>query len=1016
MHASSNAASPDRALTGLPSRGSRRGWLERSRLRIFTTVFLSGVVCFAAFLIVILTYLQDLQEQQALAVGAARVDQRLVPVREAISGIAADVFILGQNPSFRRFVAQRDDGARQETESVFNSTMRERPIFLRVQYIDAEGKELIRVDRQRYGIQIAPPDQLSDQSEQVFFLGARSLPPGSLYVSSIELTTRDGKVEEPWQPVMRLATPVFDPAGQGGVVVISLAGADMLAPFGRIEDEDDARVMLLDQDGYWLAGNERENLWGFMFGNDRTFAREHPAEWRAIAAGSRGHFRADDSLYSYTTINPVTEIKARSSVASGSGAIIAGPVRFWKVVHVETFSGTAAFLEPETIALCFTVMILLAAGSWVGSGVWWERHSAELRARAAARRAQDVLNFTDATVHIRDLDGRFTYVNGKYCSLVGLAEKQLLGRRPAEVVPSRAAETSRLIDDIKAGKPVSSGVKHFALSTGNRVLMTNAFPMYDEEGTFDAVGLVGVDITDLKHSEDALREAQEAAREANEAKSRFLANMSHELRTPLNVIIGYSEMLLEDSDDDLISDDIRKIHSAGRHLLGLINDILDLSKIEAGKMELFIEEFPLDGVIDEVEAAAGMLAANKSNQLVIKRDGTDRAIRSDSTKLKQILLNLVSNAAKFTDHGRIDISVKVAPRDGVDWLSVAVKDSGIGMTPDQMRNLFENFSQADSSITKKYQGTGLGLAICRRLSQMIGGDITVDSEPGLGTTFYVDVPANCGDSTPVAAPKSAERAPTDKNSALILVIDDEASARELVTRFLTREGFQVVTASGGLEGLERARNLQPDAITLDLWMEDMTGWEVLKALEEDPALRGIPVVMCTIADARNQALSLGAVECLTKPINRDSLVKTITKVTGGELPRTALIVDDEALNREMFGIHLKDLGYDVVMAQNGKEALNRLRDMEAPAFVILDLMMPEMDGFTFLREMRGERAWEAIPVIVVTAKTLSDAERVELKMGAQTIITKDGKGSDEVLQAVNRQLGRVMRTRLPKAS
>jgi signal transduction histidine kinase/CheY-like chemotaxis protein len=493
----------------------------------------------------------------------------------------------------------------------------------------------------------------------------------------------------------------------------------------------------------------------------------------------------------------------------------------------------------------------------------------------------------------------------------------------------------------------------------------------------------------------AAEDAKVEAEQANRTKSAFLANMSHELRTPMNAIIGYSEMLIEEHEDlepgDFVPD-LKKIQSAGKHLLALINDILDLSKIEAGKMTLYLEAFDVAHTIDDVVATVQPLVAKNQNRLVVDCDRGIGAMKADLTKFRQTLFNLLSNASKFTEQGEIHVAVRAVSQAGRERIQIAVKDSGIGMTPEQMGKLFQSFSQADSSTTRKYGGTGLGLAISRKFCQMMGGDITVASEPGKGSTFTMELPREVviGDAEAPAAgtpAKPAEPAPAVASRARVLVIDDDPSAVELVTRFLVREGYQVDSAGSGKEGIEAARRLRPDVITLDVMMPGMDGWAVLAALKADPDLAMIPVVMMTMMENKELGFALGAADCLSKPIDWSRLDQLLGRIAGPAEQGHVLVVEDDPASADMLRRTLSKEGWLVELAANGREALAHVAK-KRPVLILLDLMMPEMDGFDFITELRKNPGAENIPVIVVTAKTLTPEDQSRLNGQVNDILRK----------------------------
>lgn len=514
----------------------------------------------------------------------------------------------------------------------------------------------------------------------------------------------------------------------------------------------------------------------------------------------------------------------------------------------------------------------------------------------------------------------------------------------------------------------------------------------------------------ITHRTEELARARDEAVASNQAKSLFLANMSHELRTPLNAIIGYSEILTEEAVENGLKDfipDLNKIQSAGRHLLSLINDILDISKIEAGKMDVYAEQFSIVNMIDEVASTISHLVKKNGNSFAKELADGLGEMNSDLTKVRQILFNLLSNASKFTENGIVTLGVSPAQLNGAAAVAFSISDTGIGMTPQQLGKVFESFTQADASTTRKYGGTGLGLAISRHFSEMLGGSLNVTSQSGEGTTFTVILPlkyqAKRQSSSIEPQAVMDDRNSLNSERKTVLVIDDDPTVRDILSRHLKEHGYNVITTPSGEEGLALARQYYPDLITLDVMMPLMDGWTVLSELKHDNALRHIPVVIATITDDRNLGFSLGASDFIHKPIDKERLFMAVDAHCRKSTVRSILLVEDDEDTRDVTRRMLEKANCDVLEAENGRIALESLAS-NRPDMILLDLMMPEMDGFEFLTAIRSQEQWQDIPVIVVTAKSLTDEDRQQLDGRIAQLYQKGTHSIDHIVKEVNSRL------------
>jgi DNA-binding response OmpR family regulator/nitrogen-specific signal transduction histidine kinase len=513
------------------------------------------------------------------------------------------------------------------------------------------------------------------------------------------------------------------------------------------------------------------------------------------------------------------------------------------------------------------------------------------------------------------------------------------------------------------------------------------------------------DITVRKRFEADLADAKEEAEEANRAKSQFIANMSHELRTPLTAVIGYGEMLEEEAQDRHLTtmlEDLRKVNSNARHLLSLINDVLDISKIEAGKMDVHLETFDVGKLVQDLGSTVEALIAQKNNVLEIDCAPDVGSMHSDAVKVRQSLINLLSNGAKFTENGTVRLEVTREQHEATSTIVFKVIDTGIGMTAEQITKLFQRFTQADASTTRRFGGTGLGLSITKAFSTLLGGQISVSSTAGAGATFELRLPTdstNVGSSDGAAVVVDARSTENSKN--VVLVIDDDPNARALLSRFVKREGFAVRTASDGSMGLKLARELLPRAILLDVMMPHMDGWAVLSALKADPQTAEIPVVMETIVQEKGLAFSLGAADYLTKPIQWSRLKKVLDRYRSTTPQACALIVDDDGSTYELLCESLKKEGWTIVEAHDAESVYSAL-NKQHPSLVLVDLTMSNLNGFALIKELRRRAEWQDVPLVAVSDQDLTPEQRQRLDGRVQQIINTEDDAPEALLSMLRK--------------
>ncbi|HEV7572691.1 MAG TPA: response regulator [Thermoanaerobaculia bacterium] len=503
---------------------------------------------------------------------------------------------------------------------------------------------------------------------------------------------------------------------------------------------------------------------------------------------------------------------------------------------------------------------------------------------------------------------------------------------------------------------------------------------------------------ELQRRGNELEDASRRIQEADRLKSQFLANMSHELRTPMNSIIGFSEILIERLNgaiDPKHVSFLRHILTSGQHLLGIINDILDLSKIEAGKMEVYAEKFEVRPVIESVCTVMRGMAKTKMPTFVIEADSTLPAVETDLAKFKQILYNLLSNAMKFSP---AESPITIRTMHIGETITISVRDGGIGIDPKNHDVIFEEFRQIDGSARREFGGTGLGLALVKKFVQLQGGWVRVESDRGKGSTFSFTLPIH---SRAAVVSRIPELVPSEQRAERVLVVEDDAHAYDLIATALNSAGYLSVRARHGDEAIRLAREARPIAVTLDLVLPGIDGWEVLKTLKSDAATRDIPVVIISRVDERDLGVALGADDYFVKPVDRDRLLNRVRQLTTSDQSKTRLLlIDDDTSLHELLDEELTRLGYTIESAFNGETGFAAAKE-NAPDVIILDLMMPGM-SFEVAGLLKNNPSTARIPILVLTSKEISADDRKELQSKVAACVQKGTSARDQLVAEIRR--------------
>lgn len=1001
----------------------------------FRHSFLTLFIPLALLVVLAAAYLfnQAVDDQKALlkADGSLNVISGGRAIERSLDASVQDVLYLASIPE----LTATQDVPRSGMENLHRAFVlfcMTHPTYSKVRWIDENGKELLRISNLDGHISVADRSQLENKSDRFYFTGSVTLAPGKVYVSPMQLEFENKQVVTPHLPIIRIATPVFDARGRRlGVLVVTVDVSELLDRIGNSNEVSRTQNMLLNSDGYWLKSNDPDQEWGFMFNRPVTLGTLFPAAWQKIAAVNNGQFEDDSGLWNFETVYP---LKSHESTPKGAARQIRTSVDpdkyFWKVVSFVPKKQIWELSYRAMWPIAFYsagVLLLLLVGSWYYTKMRYSKIKAQQDLSIAAASYAKQLALRDAEARMYAIlhtiaDGIITFSEDGVIEefstnaerIFGYASSEVVGQNITRLMPEsvqwlRDNYLSPISKDAGAGGSEIEIVGHHKDGSTFPLELAVSEMMLGGQRYFTCMVR---DITQRKRIQQELIAAKYDAELASQAKSYFLANMSHEIRTPMNAIIGFSQLCLETQLTPVQRDYLEKVSLSANSLLGIINDILDFSKIESGKMDMEKAPFRLDVVLRGVAAIISIRAEEKHLEFLIDVEHRiPQMLVGDSLRLGQVLNNLAHNAVKFTQTGEVAIRIGVKqhiPAQGDEYgrvvLHFAVSDTGIGMTPEQVEKLFQSFSQADVSITRKYGGTGLGLAISKRLVELMGGQIRVESTPGKGSLFAFDIPFDY-------LPDEAASVP-DLSGLKVLVVDDSASARRVMLSMLASFGIEAKWSSSCLEGLTAIEQAdeggQPfGCVLLDWGMSDMSGLELAKRIKQELPLRHRPRVIYLSGHKHAEILNVsGAARLLdaviNKPVTPSGLLNALITSTAEQCkwpplsvnePHAdlnglhVLLVEDNKFNQQLANALLVRAGVEVGIADNGLEALQALQREQFDA-VLMDMQMPKMDGLEATRQIRKNPALANLPIIAMTANAMTGDRESCLAAGMNDYLSK----------------------------
>ncbi|MDJ0735233.1 MAG: ATP-binding protein [Nostocaceae cyanobacterium] len=896
---------------------------------------------------------------------------------ENFKAIESDLLFIATEPNL---IAKIDDNHSHESGSdkpethtnltrTFVSLSKYKKRYDQIRLLDLKGKEIIRVNFNNGEPQIVPDKYLQVKANRYWFRETVKLEAGEIFFSPLDLNVENGEIEQPFKPMIRFGTPVFDSQGKKwGILVFNYFGENFINNLKAENTTALGKMMLLNSQGYWLKGLKSEDEWGFMFANrqDRKFQNDFPQAWESISSQDSGQFQTKKGLFTFSTIYPLLKIHSQNAQILSNDN---GKNYHWKIVSyipTQVLNSEFSIYNRQQLWLYIFLLPGMGIACWLISLSKVHRQLADVQLRDTLTDLNTIINNLGDGLLVTDTKGYITRLNPVLRQMFDLGEMEIVGKhceildQPelVELIQKTQRESQLTFTlDIKLNK-----------ERIGQALATTICQQIGKEGTLQITGTIVLirDITQEK--------------EIDRMKTDFISTVSHELRTPLTSVLGFASIIQEKLEEDVfpfmsadnrktkktirrVKDNLNIIISEAERLTALINDVLDIAKMEAGRLEWKMEAIAIEEVLERSLAATSSLFITHGLELVRDIEPGLPEIVGDGDRLIQVVINLISNAVKFTEEGSVTCSARV--RD--NHILVSVTDTGIGITSPEQQKVFEKFKQVGETLTNKPKGTGLGLPICKQIIEHHGGTIWVESELGKGSTFCFTLPINA--SISVSKPEkivnldalvqqlkeqSPTTAATSPKQKTILVVDDDVNIRELLRQSLETHGYTVKEAKDGLDAINQVKTVKPNLIILDLMMPQINGFDTAAVLKHDPITMGIPIIMLSIFEDKARGYRLGVDRYMTKPIDNNKLLTEINLLLDQEKSaKKVLVVDRNASTQVTLSRVLEAQGYSVVEAADGEECIQKAISIKPDMIIVDSIVSQQHDLVKTLRFKNG---------------------------------------------------------------